>query len=73
MKIINENTALPISLILIVLGGVSWLTSIYFAGQSNAAQIAEIKAKSESEFLLVRQKLDEVNARLYRIEAKISQ
>lgn len=47
MKQLTETTLLPISLVITIIGGVFWLTSIYNTTQSNAASIASIENKQE--------------------------
>lgn len=71
MKLITENTAIPISLLLVILGGAAWLTSIYFTGQANSAQIQELKSDQSQEFLRLNQSLEDIRERLSRIEGRL--
>jgi len=43
MSKITENTLLPISLVITILGGASWLTAIWYDTKANAAAIIEIR------------------------------
>ena len=41
IKKISETTVIPISMVLILFGGVFWLTQIYVQGNANAAAITK--------------------------------
>jgi hypothetical protein len=41
---LTENSKVSITLVITLLGGAFWLTSVYVQGQSNASEIAEVKA-----------------------------
>ena len=64
---ITENTALPISLIIIVVGTVAWLTRLHALTLSNCARIAELDRKQDV-FNSIMQNIDN---RLNRIEGKL--
>jgi hypothetical protein len=68
---ITENTLLPISLVITLVGGVFWLTTIYSQSNANAVEIKEMKTKQE----LIIQELSEKQTlmldRLARIEGRL--
>jgi hypothetical protein len=47
VKRITEDTLIPISLVIMLVGGVFWLTSMYNATAANSKDIAELKVKQE--------------------------
>lgn len=47
MKSISESTMLPISLIITILGGVFWITSMYAETKYNTASIVKMETKLE--------------------------
>lgn len=71
LKSITENTLIPISLVIVIIGGVSWLTAIHAGEQKNAENIMQIKADSKEFSESVDHKLDSVLDRLARIEEQI--
>ena len=40
---ISENTKVTLSLLIAIIGGVFWLSKVYFLADSSASQISEIK------------------------------
>lgn len=67
MSTITKNTGISISLAISLLGGVFWLSSIYYQASSNAQDISEIK-KSHDMYL---QNARDINKRLGRIEGRL--
>ena len=61
---ITEGTLIPISLVIILIGGVVWLTTLYFTTQSNAAAIDKIQLKYDA----ISDKLDDIVIKIDRIE-----
>ena len=45
-RIINENSLVPLSLVIALLGGAGWLTMVYANGMENGRAIVEIKSDS---------------------------
>jgi len=64
---ITTNTSVSISLVIILIGGVLWLTDVSATGKINKLELQNQKTL----FLKVDDKLDEVIERLSRIEGKI--
>lgn len=68
METISEKTLVPISLIVAIggsfLGGVAWLTALWFQSDANAYAIVEIK-KDQKEIRL------EIREDLHRLEKKV--
>ncbi len=71
MNKITENTLIPISLAVLIIGGASWMTTMYSKGEANAANVQKIDAKYESFASLVVERLSTINERLARIEEKL--
>ena len=59
---ITENTLLPLSMILVLMGGVVWLTSIYAQTTENTKSIVELNRKQ-----------DEYNRTLSQISNQLSE
>lgn len=71
MSRITEGTLIPISLVITIIGGVIWLSVIFYKTDANADAIAELKGKQsllEDKIYLHNQ---DVIQRLSRIEAKL--
>ncbi len=71
MQRINESTLIPLSMMLIVGGGVAWLTTMYTDVKYNTEQINEIKSDQEKhadEMGQVLQKLAAIQEQLKNIE-----
>lgn len=67
-NIITKNTLVPISLVVVIISASSWMTTIWYTGNANAAVIKEIQTssfKKDSEVIKV---LGEIKERLARIE-----
>ena len=45
MSILSEQSKVSISLVIALLGGASWITIIHVTGQSNAAELRDMKEK----------------------------
>ena len=76
--ILNQHTLIPVSVLLIVVGGVFWLTSIFVLAETNATAIIELRddiALTNKSRAAYRQRLWEAirsqDARLARIEGKL--
>ena len=67
LRLINENTVLPLSLIITLMGGIFWLTIIYAQGKQNTADIAEVKG-AQSQYNHIMQSIDH---RLSEIEGQM--
>ena len=73
MAAINENTKVTVSLVIAMAGGRWWLTDLYSAVQTQAAEIKNLKneARFNQEYNLyelrqINKKLDEIRDRLRR-------
>lgn len=71
MAAINENTKVTVGLVVALVGGVWWLTDLYSAVQTQAAEIKNLKneARFNQEYNLfelraINKKLDEIRDRL---------
>ena len=71
MSKISENTVVPISLILSLVGGIFWLSTLYVKQESEAKEIIDLKASvSETNTKTEKYMLDIVQ-RLSRIEEAV--
>lgn len=44
MAILSESSKISVSLVIALLGGAAWMTTVYVQGQSNAAEIQSVKS-----------------------------
>lgn len=66
-KEINQNTLIPIGLVISLFGFVSWITTLHNNTKANSETILEIKSKQRD----YEQKLDTIIEKLGRIEGKL--
>jgi hypothetical protein len=71
MNKLTESTLLPLSLVLTIIGGATWMTKIYFTSEAAAAQVDKIERKYETFSDAVIIKLESINDRLARIEERL--
>ncbi len=64
---ITEDTAVSISLLIVIIGGVFWLSTLYAKTNNTAEAVSRIEDKSQE----YQKTVDEINLRLTRIEAKL--
>ena len=57
-NVITEKTLLPISLLVILAGGIFWLSSMYALANSNEKQITIIKTDLKSDIIRLESKVD---------------
>jgi hypothetical protein len=67
MKAITENTVIPISLMLSLVGGIVWLTTIYNKTEAHEESLRKIESKQEAYL----QNLEVIKVKLARIEMKL--
>lgn len=48
MKAFTENTKVSISLVLALLGGAAWLTTLYYQTQANADSLKRVEVKQDA-------------------------
>lgn len=70
---ITEKTLIPISLLTIIVGGVFWLTNIYFSTATNASEIKELKQQRKDDTILINEKLDKLIEDVSFIKGKLRQ
>jgi hypothetical protein len=63
---ITENTLLPISLVIILAGGIMWLSSVWHQGNANAHSISELKEQRKYDREEIMRKLEIIDAKLDR-------
>jgi hypothetical protein len=66
-KRISEATALPISLVIVLLGVAAWVSSLKSDTKTNADDIARVEAQEEQYIKVIQR----INERLSRIEGKL--
>lgn len=67
VRAVTEGTLLPISLVIVFMGGVVWLTTLYAKTEANAAALQKIEFKQD-QYL---QNLEKILQKLNRIEGKL--
>lgn len=67
LKAITDKTLIPISMVLTIIGGVAWLTTLYNETKAHGTQINDLWKEQEQ----VSQKIDRVLEKLNRIEGKL--
>jgi hypothetical protein len=77
VKAITKHTLIPISLAIVIMGGTSWITTMYnridVVSQFTieiAAQMKEMRTENIEQFKEMRKDSQELRDRLIRIEAK---
>jgi hypothetical protein len=55
---LTENTLIPVSLVMVLLGGGSWLTSVYAEVRTNSRDIADLKEQIIVELRRINERLD---------------
>jgi hypothetical protein len=63
-NVITEKTLLPISLLVIIAGGIFWLSSMYALANSNEKQITIIKTDLKSDIIRLESKVDRLLERV---------
>lgn len=71
MKVISEQTLIPISLVVTIIGGVVWLTTLWFRSEAHAEIISELKAEQRAISQEVRVNNQEVMKKLIELEIKL--
>jgi|GEM_PF-3849010 len=69
MRKINETTLIPISLVVILVGGIVWLSQLYAKTDQNGIDIKDLKEAKEKQFDI----LQDIRERVIRIETKVDE
>lgn len=64
IKSVTESTLIPISLVVILFGGVFWLSSIWFKADASAYAVTEIKKEIKEDKIILREDLLRINDKL---------
>jgi len=67
VQAITSKTMVPLSLVISLIGGGGWLTTVHSTVQKNNSDIQDIKAEKKDEMNILR----DINKRLSRIEGKL--
>ena len=70
-NVLSEKTLIPISLVITIIGGVVWLTTLWFRTEAQAQNIAEVKAEQKSLVREVQDNNKEVMKKLIELEVKL--
>lgn len=71
MNKVTEKTLVPISLVTTIVGGVVWLTTLWYKTEANAAEIAQIKQTSTEIVKTLNENHLVIVDRLGRIETEL--
>ena len=72
LKKITETTLIPISLAIVLFGGVFWMSTIWNTMNTNSKFIAEIKADKKIETKEISDKFDKILNELYYLKGAIA-
>jgi hypothetical protein len=72
MRSITEKTLIPISAIGVVVGGVFWLTMLYFQTNANAKALADLSLKQDTDLKAASIKQEEYVNILNRIDTRLA-
>lgn len=67
--IFSENTMVPVSLLIVILGGMFWLTTMFSEVRANSLQISEMKTdqqKKAETLVLILERLSSIESELKR-------
>jgi hypothetical protein len=70
-SILDEKTLIPIGAVSLIFGAAVWLSSVWYQGDVNAAQIQEIKATQERDLDKVYNKLEKIDSKIDHIMEKL--
>lgn len=71
VKSITEKTLVPISLLIVIIGAVMWLTSLWELSKSSAAAIKEIKEEKTAHNIAVELKFNMILTELNYLKGKL--
>ena len=78
IRVISESTLIPVSMVVVIVGGIYWLTTIYNQGVANASSLIDLqtaRATARAEYLNTIDKMNStltsIDQRLSRIEGKL--
>ncbi len=71
MKAITEKTLVPISLVVVLIGGIIWLTQIYTTANANSDNIRDIKRMEFRYRKMLFDRLNSIDRRLAVIEGSL--
>ena len=71
MNKITENTLIPISLLGTIIGGVVWLSVIYYKAEASASDIQKIEAKLEILQNRIIDQNEKILEKVTRLETKL--
>lgn len=72
LQVLSESTVIPISLVIVVAGGIFWLTSIWAQGVANASAMKELQADRAAERAEYLGTVKSINESLGEIKGQVS-
>lgn len=66
MKVIGENTGVSISVIIVMFGGIAWLTTMNNQVSANTQTLSKMESREERIYKFMKR----MDKRMYRMEAK---
>jgi predicted RND superfamily exporter protein len=72
LKKITEQTLVPISLVILLFGGVFWLTTMYSSLSTNTKDIFEMKANIKEDKKDTQEKFDKILNELYYLKGAVN-
>ena len=66
---ITERTLIPISLVISILGGVGWLTKIYFETEAHGQSIVKLEQKAD-QILQMREDIAVIRTKVEALESR---
>jgi len=69
-SILDEKTLIPIGAVTLIFGAAVWLSSVWYQGDVNAAQIQELKSNQDRDMDKVYEKLDKIDSKIDRLMEK---
>ena len=67
---ITEKTLIPLSLLLVIAGGIFWFSSMYSQTQANAESIVEVKQQQKDDRKEILDRLNVIDLKIDRILRK---
>jgi len=68
-NVIDEKTLMPIGALVIIIGAVAWMTSIYFTSKSNAASIETIVKENKHYKEKIYDRVQDIDKKLVELKS----
>lgn len=67
LNILSEGTLIPVSLLVVIVGGVFWLSSMYAQTNANAESVVEIKQQQKDDRKEIMDRLSLIDGKIDRM------